>query len=273
MAAELLEGALGEGYRITAVFVAVMGDIDRSAAPCIVVMSLLSQLDFLDEPWADQRRRLEALYGDLTGHPAVVAYVCTVFRHVAPTVDLEVRRRLLRRLRRLNLLAADLSRRTGVFVADIDRDLSDVGARSLATDHRLGGPFAAAVGGRCLAKVLLDTGLDAVVPYEDQMDAARALERLSAPTPRVVPRASTDAAPLAPAAPNWRSRGARSTAAPTRLEGGDVYARLLLRGEISPAQAVALVKRAVSRNGYAGTLMLAFRGMGRLWRSRGAGRR
>ena len=76
------------------------------------------------------------------------------------------------RIRRLNLLAAEMSREIGLFVIDLDRVFADAGARRFQTDYRLMGNATAEMAGHFMALTLIANGVDAVAPFEVQ-DAAR----------------------------------------------------------------------------------------------------
>jgi hypothetical protein len=78
------------------------------------------------------------------------------------------------RIRRLNLLAAEISREHGAVVIDIDRLLADVGARRLGTDYRLQGAAAADLAGNSIAMEIILNGLDAFASVDVQ-DRARAV--------------------------------------------------------------------------------------------------
>ena len=97
--------------------------------------------------------------------PAIL--LCTIFRHVAdPAPDVAANER--ERIRRLNLLAIELSHDTGAAVVDFDRVFAHLGARPLATDHTLTGRVAAEVAAHALVANILDAGLDEIVPAEIQ---------------------------------------------------------------------------------------------------------
>ena len=64
------------------------------------------------------------------------------------------------RIRRLNLLVTEISRETGLFVIDLDRELADIGANNLKTDYLLAGSLATAVAANCIAKTVISYGLD-----------------------------------------------------------------------------------------------------------------
>ncbi len=261
-AARQLSGALGSGYRVEAEFPSSLATLDRAAEPCIVVTSLSAEAEAIDEAWDIQEERLGRLFHDLTADARVLPYVCTVFRHVVETADPEERRRRLRRIRRLNLLAAELSRRTGVHVVDFDRALADIGAQALATDHRLGGHVAVVAAGACLSRVVLTTGLDAVLSYSVQEAAAEALAGQPLPVAELDPGPSSALA-VALARPRGRVSGG----------GPEARVREMLKGKLSMAEAIQTLTRAVSRRGLAPALALAFAGARRVWRSRALERR
>lgn len=143
----------------------------RPRAPSLVVTSLFGEVPRTDEPivvterrWLDRLRSL----ADDGGSPHRV-FVCTVFRYVATAsadrtgISPPV---LVERIRRLNLLAAELSHATGVGVIDIDRVFGLLGARELGSDYRMTGAVAAEVAGHAVVAGLLAAGLDPFVPPE-----------------------------------------------------------------------------------------------------------
>jgi hypothetical protein len=116
----------------------------------------------------------EALRGGATG-----VFLCNVFRHVAGPVAHRFHgtpESLGERIRRFNLLAADVSHATGAFVVDLDRALTRIGARDLATDYQLGGEAAAATGAEALVSTLFRAGLDDYLPPEVEAKALAAFE-------------------------------------------------------------------------------------------------
>jgi hypothetical protein len=105
-----------------------------------------------------------------------------VFRHTgAGDPALALRRRI--RIRRLNLLAAEISREYGAFVADIDRQLADVGARRLETDYRLQDAAAADLAGDAVAVEVILNGLHGLVSVDVQDRAKAALEQSKSAAP------------------------------------------------------------------------------------------
>ena len=120
------------------------------------------------------RHRVDTLMA-ASAHPV---FLCTILRHVArrPEATGEpTRERILKRIRRLNLMIAELSQATGVGVIDIDRTLAHIGARALQTDYRLTGSMGAETAGRVIVSALLDTGLDDLVDL-DRLNEARRLD-------------------------------------------------------------------------------------------------
>jgi hypothetical protein len=136
----------------------------------MVLTSLLPELDRADEPWAEAEARLVRRFGEIV--PAASrCYLCTIFRSVGP----DEAPGTLARIRRLNLLATELSRQTGLFVIDLDRALADIGARSYAVDCRLEGPFGVEAVAREMVATLIATGFHARFPRAAQESLERAL--------------------------------------------------------------------------------------------------
>jgi hypothetical protein len=120
---------------------------------------------YRDEPIPSVEARWRRQLGTLTTLPV---FLCTVFRHVPRHgVDRpENRPAIIERIRRLNLLAVELSHDSGAAVIDIDRAFAHLGARVLAADYRLRGVVAAEVAAHTIAGSLLAVGLDDIVAAE-----------------------------------------------------------------------------------------------------------
>jgi hypothetical protein len=146
--------------------------VTASAEPCVVIASLLLEVANYQQPWPTVVDRLSKTYRELASADPTSVFLCTVFRHV-PADDFDAQSRLIR-IRRLNLLAAELSRETGLSVIDLDRCLADIGAVNLQADYRLQGLQAAGVVSREIALAIVSAGLDAYLPFEVQ-DTAKAL--------------------------------------------------------------------------------------------------
>lgn len=222
-----------------------------------VIVSLLPELKNND-PWPDAEQRLRARFVEWCGHDVPV-FVCTILRHVRDDESAEAAGALIVRIRRLNLLAAEISRESGAFVVDIDRALADIGARRLQTDYRLEGDAAVAIAGHLIAATVLNNALDDFIPYE-ALEAARA--GLAANQPRL---ADGD-----PGARDFalrrevRSVGKgrrRQTVLPVIYTEREVYAdwfvRQLLRGKIGPREFFDRVGQTVRQHGIGGSIALA----------------
>jgi len=144
----------------------------------MLITSLVPELQESGEPWPEAEQRLRKTYAALceAGNPV---FICTILRHVDDGEEAEETRV---QIRRLNLLAADISRETGAYVIDTDRVLANIGARWLKTDYRLAGNAAAEATGHFMALTLVNNAVDAFVPFEVQ-EAAR--EILTANRPSV----------------------------------------------------------------------------------------
>ena len=151
-------------------FVSGHADLQNAHAGSILVTSLVLEVD-TPEPWTDVEQRLRGIYAGLCARGDPV-FICTVLRHTGAGEPDASRRRI--RIRRLNLLAAEISREHGAFVIDIDRQLADVGARRLGTDYRLQGAAAADLAGNAIAMEIILNGLDTLASVDVQ-DRARAM--------------------------------------------------------------------------------------------------
>lgn len=142
-------------------------ELGGEPASAIYILSLAKHLDDPLLPWdkvaAALRLRVKVLS---TRGPKVL--LLTVFRHVAAGDNPDIERDILARIRRLNLLAIELSNEFGVSVADLDRDFADVGALSLATDFRLGGEAAKSMAAWALIRCVIANGLDGTVDFNLQ---------------------------------------------------------------------------------------------------------
>jgi hypothetical protein len=143
------------------------------ARPSVIVTSLLPQLMRLDTPWAEVEGELRSYYEALSNGTAPVM-ICTILRHVPSGDDPKRADRIRRRVRKLNLLATELSRQYGAFIIDLDRVLADIGARHMDTDYRLGGVAAVDVASKAVALSIVVNALDSFASVEIQ-DAARAV--------------------------------------------------------------------------------------------------
>ncbi len=154
------------------------------AAPRLLLLSLSPDAERPGEAWETARARLEARVSALSAKPEQTVFILTVFRHVAEDLPAARRVEILLRIRRLNLLAVELSHRFGVRVIDIDRACADIGAQVLSTDHRLQGEGGRRIAAGCIARTLLDAGLEAWIPGSLQTQAeAKSIEALASERP------------------------------------------------------------------------------------------
>jgi len=173
---ERLAQAAGEPAAVTCSFAESFSDLQTPHEPAIIITSLLLETDNYQEDWAEVEERLRARYAALAEDAASIVFVTTVFRHISEG-DAAQRELLRLRIRRLNRLAADLSREYGIMVIDLDRDLADIGGRRLQTDYRLGGEYAEQVAARSMARAVVSAGLDNHVPFELQILVQEALAK------------------------------------------------------------------------------------------------
>ena len=173
---ERLAQAAAEPASVTCSFADSFWDLQKPHEPSIIITSLLLETDNYQGDWAELEGRLRTRYAALAEDAASIVFVTTVFRHVSEG-DAAQRELLRLRIRRLNRLAADLSREYGIMVIDLDRDLADVGGRRLQTDYRLDGEYAEQVAARSMARAIVSAGLDNHVPFELQIPLQEALAK------------------------------------------------------------------------------------------------
>ena len=174
--AECLAAASGHPWHVESRLRDGIAAIDPAGGASVAIASLLPELARAIEPIAETQARWRT-HLDALARRGIPAVVCTIFRHVAPTQDgnRDAAAATIERIRRLDLVAAELSHDTGASVADVDRVLAHLGARQLASDHRLGGPLAAEVAAWTIVAALLDGPLDAVVD-PDVLQRAQAFQ-------------------------------------------------------------------------------------------------
>jgi hypothetical protein len=124
---------------------------DPSRQPEICIVSLLRELDGTLDPIDRVESRLRDELGSLLEKRTAV-YLCTIFRACEDDAP------KLERLRRLNLLAVELSHDLDIGVIDFDRQLADIGAHVLETSYRLEGGAARAIAAYVIVKTLLAAG-------------------------------------------------------------------------------------------------------------------
>jgi len=171
--ADSLTRAAGIPWTCHCTFRSDLEGLQDAGTATIVLTSLLRELGDAETPWPATEQRLRARYATLCAreHPVLL---CTIFRHVNADTDADVAAALRARIRRLDLLAAEISHETGAYVIDLDRVLADIGGRRLDTDYRLSGPGGSAVAAHTIALSIVGNALDAIVSFE-LSDAATAI--------------------------------------------------------------------------------------------------
>jgi hypothetical protein len=262
-AAALLESSLsaaaGGPVTVKCEFADTLSALNPTGEACVVIASLLPEVANYQQPWADVADRLSKAFGTLASVESAPVFLCTVFRHVPPS-EADAQPRLIR-IRRLNLLAAELSRATGLFVIDLDRCLSDIGGAKVEADYRLQGPSAAKVVGREMALAIVSAGLDAYVPFEVQ-DAAKLT--LTETGLGLTASKATDALPSnVLALGSGRRKQVVATVVDTDEEGhvGWLF-HLLLTGRLSPKEAAAKLFQSIANRGVKASSAMVF---GAIW--------
>jgi hypothetical protein len=249
-----LTQAAAEPASVTCSFAESFSDLQKPHDPSIIITSLLLETDDYQEDWTEVEGRLRARYAALAEDAASIVFVTTVFRHISRG-DATQRELLRFRIRRLNRLAADLSREFGIMVIDLDRDLADIGGLRLQTDYRLEGEYAEQVAARSMARAVVSAGLDNHVPFELQMLVQESLAKeqvsLSAPV-------ATEVAPSnVLVMKSGRQKQVVKTIVSTSSEshaGWLFY--LLLSGKYSFKDALLKLRGSVARRGLRASLMM-----------------
>jgi hypothetical protein len=245
--AQALSQAAKTPWTCDPIFVPDMEALQKENDAAIFMTSLVPELRKGEEPWPVVEKRLRKAYAALCerGNPV---FICTILRHVDGRADADG---LRIHIRRLNLLAAEISRETGAYVIDIDRVLANAGARWLQTDYRLGGNAAVEIAGHFIALTLINNAFDALVSFEIQ-DGAR--EILAANRPETA-KADTTKVPVT-IKQDLRSMGQgrrKQTVLPVVYTDREVYAgwflRQVLRGRIGPAEVIHRMREVVRLHG------------------------
>jgi hypothetical protein len=166
---DCLAAATGKTGRIDVRFHRSFGSLDRHRPPTATVVSLLPELARPAEPFASIETRWRLQLAGLGEARAASTFICTIFRAVRRVQAAHVAddtAALVERIRRLNMLAVELSHDTGVNVIDIDRIFAHLGAANLNCDHRLIGAPAEEAAGYAIVSALLGFALDDIVPSD-----------------------------------------------------------------------------------------------------------
>ena len=159
---ECLGNAAGGGAWPVRLQVNAPGAKIGSSPPTVLIVSLLHEMERLDEPIAETEARWDEALTSLLAQGTPV-FLRNIFRNVPEPKRDGTHSPVLERIRRLNRMAIGLSHRCGVGVIDIDRACAHIGGQALQADWRLGGAVAAEVAGHTTVWSLLSYGLDEVV--------------------------------------------------------------------------------------------------------------
>lgn len=263
--ADALSRAAGESWSCPCTFAAEPQAPDGA----VLVTSLLPALADLDRPWPAVEQALHATYKAL-GESGSMVMILTILRHVDATEEAGRAAHLRRRIRKLNLLATELSRQYGAFVIDLDRALADVGGRHLKTDFRLGGSLAAEFASKIVALSIATNALDAFVAVKIQDKACAILEGERAAVGLATEQMMTDV--IAFGQGRRRQRVATLTDSVAENHVGWLV-RQVLKRQIGGREALGKLAAAVRRRGARESAMLLITGVSRMLKPAEAGRR
>lgn len=255
--AQALSEATGKSWACDCRFIQGLDVQNPGISGSIVVTSLGSEVD-APERWEDAEPRLRKVYAELCepGHPV---FICTLLRHTGGSDSaLAMRRRI--RIRRLNLLAAELSSEYGAFVIDIDRKLADVGARRLGTDYTLQGEAAEKLASDVIAMEIVVNGLDGFVGV-DMQDRAKALLAQSKSTASLLEIKPSNLMAIG----QGRNKQIVTTIVDTDPQShASLLIHRVLQGQISLSQALEKLHRAIRSRGARQSLAMLASGVARL---------
>ena len=156
--------------------------IDLGEPPDLVVMSMLGDALSAAEPiTAVESRWRNQLQSFQSSATTANVFVCTIFRHVPGSLDSSDQHDTpsVERIRRLNLLAAELSHDLGIAVVDVDRVFAHIGARNVQADYRMNSTIAAETAAYAIVSSVLASGLDDLIAPDVQERARQHQGKLS----------------------------------------------------------------------------------------------
>lgn len=223
-----------------------LADLPAGAPGTLCIVSLAPFIGAPGAQWVGTEAIVRDLFRGLA-EAGLIAFVLTVFRRVPDRASPEGRELLLQ-IRRLNLLATELSREFGAFVVDIDRVLANVGGLAVGGNFRLGSAASAQLAAEELALSLATNGLDDAVPF-----AAQEKIRSSIEARRVSPQLNTTLSPndLVSLGGSSARRRQRVSIAIDSDQQGHVgwLARQVLNGRIGWRDALHRLVMAIRRRG------------------------
>jgi len=263
LAATTIARSLGDASRAEwgcdCTFVRDAGELRATRDDAIVVTSMARYLDRA-EAWGTLESEVRAELAAACDRGGAV-FVCTVFRHIDADEDRARAAALRVRIRRLNLLAAEISHDTGAYVVDVDRVLADIGGRRAGTDYRLRAGPGRELAAQTIALGVLGNALDAFADVELQ-DAAADIVRSRRPDVAH----SANVPQLTLSRLQRMGHGGREQviapvayAVPAHHAGWIV--RNVLRGRIRPREALYRFVGSVRRRGVRGSASLLAQGL------------
>jgi hypothetical protein len=266
-AADQLAQALSQAAQVpwtcAPTFTPTFALLQQARAEALVITSLLPELES-EEPWPKAEQRLRTAYTALSQRGTPI-FICTILRHVGRREEPQVAERCRIHIRRLNLLAAEISHETGAYVIDLDRVLSDLGARRLQTDYSLKGSAAVETAGHFIAQTLASEAIDALVSAEIQ---EKILGILARARPALAEESQNMSETILRKDVVWIGQGRRKQRVlPVHHTADKNYAgwlvRQILRGAIGPGEALQRFVLAVKRRGVLESASLIAAGLSR----------
>jgi hypothetical protein len=138
-----------------------LSEIEPVSAPRLVVTSLLLAMTEPEDPLLVVEGRLRESLSKLAFDGCSKVFVCTVFRRVGHKSVLKNSGGLrIERIRRLNLLAAQLSHELDINIIDFDRSFAHFGGRVLDVDFSLEGSAGVLAAKHVVISTFFAAGLD-----------------------------------------------------------------------------------------------------------------
>jgi hypothetical protein len=159
-------------------FLSRLSEIEPASAPRLVVTSLLPLMTEPEDPFAVVEQRLRESLSKLAFDGFSKVFVCTVFRRIGHKNVLQnSKERRIERIRRLNLLAAQLSHELDINIIDFDRSFAHFGGRVLDVDFNLEGSAAVVAAKHVIISTFFAAGLDEFCSPELQDKAKQLYEQ------------------------------------------------------------------------------------------------
>jgi hypothetical protein len=177
---QCLSEACGSDFPIAVRFFSRLSEIQPASLPRLVATSLLLEMTEPEDPLADVEKRLRESLSRIASDGYSKLFVCTVFRRIRrKNAVIDSGESRIERIRRLNLLAAQLSHELNINIIDFDRSFAHRGGRVLDVDFRLEGPAAVFTARHAILSTFFAAGLDDFCSPELQNKAKQLYEQRS----------------------------------------------------------------------------------------------